>query len=119
MFVYDSDNDKIVDEVIAYTSGFFKIFDEIIVNARDHSIRDKKCKNIKINIDKKTGVISVWNDGNGVPTGIHSKYNVPLPQLIFSQLLTSSNYQKKGKTIGGKNGLGAKACNRSHDTSIL
>ena len=50
MFIYDEDENKIVEDVINYIAGFFKTFDEILVNARDHTVRDKSCKNIKITI---------------------------------------------------------------------
>lgn len=111
MFIYDEETNKIVDDVIGYIAGFFKIFDEILVNARDHTVRDKTCKNIKINIDKKSGKISVWNDGHGIPVCMHKQYDMYVPQMIFGNLLTSQNYGKKGKTVGGKNGYGAKLSN--------
>jgi DNA topoisomerase-2 len=111
MFVYDEDTGKIIEDVINYVAGFFKIFDEILVNARDHTVRDKTCKNIYITIDKQTGRITVWNDGNGIPVAIHKKYNIYVPEMIFANLLTSQNYGKKGKTVGGKNGYGAKLTN--------
>lgn len=111
MFIFDEDSNKIIDDVIGYVAGFFKIFDEILVNARDHTVRDKSCKNIKINIDKKSGRISVWNDGHGIPVCIHKQYDMYVPQMIFGNLLTSQNYGKKGKTVGGKNGYGAKLSN--------
>lgn len=43
---------------------------------------------------------------------IHSEYNIYVPELIFGQLLTSSNYDdSKKKTTGGRNGYGAKLAN--------
>jgi DNA topoisomerase-2 len=110
MFIYNEEKNKIVEDVISYVAGFFKIFDEILVNARDHTVRDKTCKNISITMNKETGEISVWNDGNGIPVAMHNEENIYLPQMIFSNLLTSSNYDKKGKTVGGKNGYGSKLC---------
>jgi DNA topoisomerase-2 len=111
MYIYNEDTQKIEQEIINYVAGFYKIFDEILVNARDHTVRDKTCKNIKITIDKHTGRISVWNDGNGIPIAIHKKHNIYVPEMIFGNLLTSQNYGKKGKTVGGKNGYGAKLAN--------
>jgi DNA topoisomerase II len=111
LFVYDDDTDKIIEDVINYVAGFYKIFDEILINARDHTVRDKTCKNLRITIDKSTGRITVWNDGNGIPVAIHKKNNIYVPEFIFGNLLTSQNYNKKGKIVGGKNGYGAKACN--------
>ena len=111
MFIYDEEKNKIVEDVINYVAGFFKIFDEILVNARDHTVRDKTCKHIAINLNKQTGMISVYNDGNGIPIAIHKTEKKYLPEMIFSNLLTSSNYEVKGKTVGGKNGYGSKLTN--------
>ena len=66
---------------------------------------------IRININKETGEVSVYNNGDGIRIEKHSSgvYN---PQLIFGRLLTSSNYKKGEKrTVGGKNGYGAKIVN--------
>ena len=47
----------------------------------------------------------------------HPEYKDPdekpiyIPQLLFGELLTSANYNKKDKTTGGKNGYGAKLAN--------
>lgn len=99
---------KIVKKDISYVPGFYKIFDEIVVNARDHQIIDSTCNKIKISLNKEEGWISVWNNGNGVPVVMHKDEKVYVPEMIFGNLLTSSNYDKKGKTTGGKNGLGSK-----------
>ena len=56
-------------------------------------------------------MISVYNDGNGIPIAIHKTEKKYLPEMIFSNLLTSSNYEVKGKTVGGKNGYGSKLTN--------
>jgi len=111
MYIFDEERQMIIEEVIEYIAGFFKIFDEIIINARDHTVRDKTCKNIKINFNRTTGKISVWNDGDGIPVCMHDEHMIYIPELIFAHLLTSSNYEKKGKTVGGKNGYGAKLTN--------
>ncbi|WP_396189850.1 DNA gyrase subunit A, partial [Flavobacterium sp.] len=73
----------------------------------------KHVKNIKITIDKETGVISVLNDGNGVDIKKHSTYgDLWIPELIFGELLTSTNYDKNEEKIwGGKNGYGSKLTN--------
>lgn len=110
-FIFDEENEKIVEDVIHYIAGFFKIFDEILVNARDHTVRDPTCRNIDITLDRESGEISIWNDGNGIPIAIHKKYDKYLPEVIFGNLLTSQNYDCKGKIVGGKNGYGAKLTN--------
>ncbi len=109
---------------LTYNPGLLKCFDEVIVNAIDHSMRlkaeeakgkenIKHVKNIKVTIDKETGTISVFNDGNGVDIKKHSTYgDLWVPELIFGELLTSTNYDKGEEKIwGGKNGYGSKLTN--------
>ena len=43
---------------------------------------------------------------------MHSEHNMFIPELIFGNLLTSSNYNDADlKTVGGRNGFGAKLAN--------
>ena len=98
-------NDKII------VMGFYKIFDEILVNAADNTVRDKKCNIIKVNINEKTGEISVYNNGCSIPIELHKEEKIYVPEMIFGNLLTSGNYDQKGKTVGGKNGFGGKLAN--------
>ena len=50
--------------------GFYKIFDEVIVNAWGQYVRMKDTKeavkNIDVIVDKSSGLISVKNDGKGI-----------------------------------------------------
>jgi len=123
LYVPDA-SDKMNEKEITYIPGLFKIFDEIIVNCIDHSIRLKTeevsgkenirhVKNIKVGIDKETGWIEIFNDGNGIDIEKHSEYNnIWIPELIFGELLTSTNYDKsEEKLIGGKFGYGVKLAN--------
>ena len=93
-------------KVCKWNPGIFKIFDEILVNATDEVQRNNAVKCIKIEISDK--FISVYND-SGIPIEIHPEYDIYIPELIFANLLTSSNYDDTVKrTTGGLNGLGAK-----------
>jgi DNA topoisomerase-2 len=114
MFVVENPKDignlKIVNKITTYNPGFFKIFDEILTNASDHSIRTNEVKYIKINVNKD--LISIENDGPGIPIEIHEKEKCYIPELIFGHLLTGSNFSKDDKRIwGGLHGLGAKLTN--------
>ncbi|WUR02388.1 DNA topoisomerase 2 (TOP2) [Vairimorpha necatrix] len=112
MYVFDESTKKIISKNISFVPGLYKIFDEILVNAADNKIRDPTMKTIKVDINPIENTISVFNDGKGVPIRIHSKEKVYVPELIFGQLLTSSNYDDKEKKVtGGRNGYGAKLCN--------
>ncbi len=97
---------------ITFVPGFYKIFDEILVNAADNKQRDASMDTIKIEINQESGVISVMNNGRGIPVEMHKEQKMYVPSLIFGQLLTSSNYEDaEAKTTGGRNGYGAKLCN--------
>lgn len=114
MWVYE--NDKIILKNIEYIPGLYKLFDEGIVNCRDHIIRmissplenKKNVSQIDVNISSD-GTITMWNDGNGIDVAKHPEYDIWIPELIFGHLRTSTNYDKEEKKIvGGKNGFGFK-----------
>jgi DNA topoisomerase II len=111
MRVYD--DDRIIIKNITYIPALFKIFDEVLVNMYDASIVLKTCTMCKVDIDMKTGYISAWNNGeDGIPVVMHKEHKIMVPELIFGNLLSSSNYGDNEKRItGGKNGYGAKLAN--------
>eukprot|EP00930_Biecheleria_cincta_P009214 TRINITY_DN11090_c0_g1_i1.p1 TRINITY_DN11090_c0_g1~~TRINITY_DN11090_c0_g1_i1.p1 ORF type:complete len:1408 (+),score=413.95 TRINITY_DN11090_c0_g1_i1:74-4297(+) len=113
MFIWDDKKGEIVHRKIDYVPALYKIFDEIIVNAADNSMRDPKGMNlIEVTIDKEAGSICVMNNGKGVPVVMHKEHNCYVPELIFGQLLTSDNYDDNEKKVtGGRNGFGAKLTN--------
>ncbi len=123
-WIFDETIKKMTKKSLKYNPGLFKIFDEILVNAIDHSVRlkceqekfpDKNInltKNIKIFIDKDTGIIEIINDGDGIEVVKHPEHNIYIPELIFGNMLTSTNYDDtEEKIIGGMNGLGGKVTN--------
>ncbi|KAK3929880.1 DNA topoisomerase 2 [Frankliniella fusca] len=112
MWVYDRQNEVMVQKDVTYVPGLYKIFDEILVNAADNKQRDKKMDCIKITIDPEQNLISVWNNGQGIPVVEHKEEKMYVPTMIFGHLLTSSNYDDDEKKVtGGRNGYGAKLCN--------
>ncbi|KAH3901440.1 DNA topoisomerase 2 SCDLUD_002934 [Saccharomycodes ludwigii] len=112
MWVYDDENECMIEREVKFVPGLFKIFDEILVNAADNKVRDPLMKRIDVTIDPEQNTISVKNDGQGIPIEIHDKENIYIPELIFGHLLTSSNYDDtEKKVVGGRNGYGAKLCN--------
>ena len=110
---------KIIEKNIKYIPGLFKLFDEGIVNCRDHVVRMNQavkdnvpnalpvsCIDISI---KDDGTIVMINDGNGIDVAEHPEYKIWIPELIFGHLRTSTNYDKtEKKIVGGKNGFGFK-----------
>lgn len=108
MWVFGKDN--IENKEIRYVPGLYKIFDEILVNARDHSVNDKTCNKIDVKVNVEEGFFSVYNNGdNGIPVVEHPKHKTLVPSMIFGEFLTSSNYKEDEKRVtGGTNGLGSK-----------
>jgi len=111
-WVFDEDKLKMEKRNIQIVPGFFKIFDEILVNAYDQYVRTRQNENLKpvkeINVTITEEIISVKNDGEGIDVAIHPEHEIYIPELIFANLLTSTNYHQEGKITGGKNGLGSK-----------
>ena len=117
IWIISENDDKIIEKNINYIPGLFKLFDEGIVNCRDHVVRmktkvDSNIENalpvthIDISIEDD-GSITMINDGNGID--IAEKDGIWIPELVFGHLRTSTNYNKdEKKIVGGKNGFGFK-----------
>jgi DNA topoisomerase-2 len=117
LWILDESSEKIVEKNICFVPGLFKLFDEAIVNGRDHVVR--MASKVEANVENSLpvtyidvsilddGTIIMVNDGNGID--VAQKDGVWLPELVFGRLRTSTNYNKEEKKIvGGKNGFGFK-----------
>ena len=116
LWVYNEQTNRIELRDIEYIPGLYKLFDEGIVNCRDHVVRmiqsndlhKKFVTYIETKIDND-GTITMINDGNGIDIAKHPEYGIWIPEMIFGHLRTSTNYNKNEKRIvGGKNGFGFK-----------
>jgi DNA topoisomerase-2 len=117
IWIISEDSGKIIEKNINYIPGLYKLFDEAIVNCRDHVIRmqtkiDSGIENalpvthidITIGLD---GMITMINDGNGID--VAQKDGVWIPEIVFGNLRSSTNFNKdEKKIVGGKNGFGFK-----------
>ncbi|KAK9450078.1 DNA topoisomerase [Limtongia smithiae] len=112
MWTFDTSSKSMKYKSVRFVPGLYKIFDEILVNAADNKIRDPKMDTLKVSINKDANQIVIFNNGRGIPIEMHEKENMYIPELIFGNLLTSSNYDDEEKKVtGGRNGYGAKLCN--------
>jgi len=119
LWILNDAGNKIIEKNINYIPGLFKLFDEGIVNCRDHVVRMQQAQTngqeniipvsyIDISI-QEDGTIVMINDGNGIDVAQHPEYKIWIPELIFGHLRTSTNYDKtEKKIVGGKNGFGFK-----------
>ena len=114
VFVRDGDDFKSAE--IAFNPGFYKLVDELLVNAHDQVVRLRSrqstnpVKTIEITCSG-TG-FQIKNDGEPIDVAEHPEHKTWIPQMIFGELLTSTNYDKnEKKLVGGKNGYGVKLVN--------
>lgn len=101
---------QMVQKQIQYVPAFVKLFDEILVNAIDHSVRHPEVTKIQVSLQNDT--IIVKNNGPGIPIKMHSQHQLWIPEMLFGHLLTSTNYDDTEQRVtGGMNGYGAKLTN--------
>lgn len=110
LFLLGSDN-KFKKTPVTYNPAFLKIFDEIISNAVDEHKRNPKLNKIEVKIDKDKGLVTITDNG-GIPVQKHKEYDEWIPELIFSNLKTGSNFDdSEERLVAGTNGVGATLTN--------
>ncbi len=102
-------NLQICPEIGYVNFALQKIFDEILVNASDnrertknHHIPEKRTQNIRVYIRVEQHpqtkedrlIIRVCNDGQSIPIVKHQIHDMYIPQMIFGELNSGSNYDK-------------------------
>ena len=114
--VFLRDGETFKPTTIPVNPGFYKLIDELLVNAHDHAIRLRQKGSTdpvrKINVLCDSSGFTIENDGEPIDVAEHPEHKVWIPQMIFGELLTSTNYNKdEKKLVGGKNGYGVKLVN--------
>jgi len=111
VYLLDRRSWKLVPKEVTYNPGFLKLFDEIVSNSVDEHKRNSKLNQIKVTVDLDTNKISIWDNG-GIPVEIHKEYNEWVPEMIFSNLKTGSNFDDtEQRTVVGTNGVGSTLTN--------
>lgn len=103
---------------ITFRPALLKLFDEIAINSVDFSKtpEGKHMKKIDFKVQNLTGAITVEDDG-GIPVVAHEEYNKGLlPDMLFGELYSSSNYNDADDDLAnitgaGQNGEGASLVN--------
>ena len=114
--VFLREGDTFKQKKMIVNPGFYKLVDELLVNAHDHVIRLRTRNSAnpvkKINISCDKHHVYIENDGEPIDVVQHPEHKVWVPQMIFAELLTSTNYDaEEKKLVGGKNGYGVKLVN--------
>ncbi|MEM4260953.1 MAG: ATP-binding protein [Candidatus Woesearchaeota archaeon] len=111
-WIFNEETKKMEKREVTWNPGLQKLFDEIISNSVDESKRKESHLDIiKVEIDKQTGKISVYDNG-GIPVEIHKEHNMYVPTMVFAELKAGSNFDDSDdRTWVGTNGVGASLVN--------
>ncbi|MCL5437743.1 MAG: DNA gyrase subunit B [Candidatus Thermoplasmatota archaeon] len=90
--------------------GLHHLVYEVVDNSIDESVAGY-CSNISI-VFEKSGYITIEDDGRGIPTDIHPKYNRPGLEIVLTELHSGAKFEKKVyKITGGLHGVGVHVVN--------
>lgn len=105
------EDERMLQKEVTIIPSFIKIFDEVITNAVDEHQRNNSLNRIDVTIDREKNTISVRDNG-GIPVEIHKEHGQYVPEVIFGNLMSGSNYDDTDeRTVAGLNGLGSKLTN--------
>ena len=112
-FIYNEKNGKFEMKIVNYIPAMLKVVDEVISNSCDEFRRKDNMglTELYVKIDKDNGEIVVRDNG-GIPIVKHKEAGIYIPEFIFGQLRTSSNYDDtEDRQVIGTNGVGSALCN--------
>ena len=108
--VYSRDKNKFIKQEETFSIALCKLIDEIVVNAIDHSLSFAKVNEIRIYFDSKTGMITVSNNGPGIPINVKVIRGDPIVKVSVDTFETMADAEadeekKKEKSPDGKTDL--------------
>jgi DNA topoisomerase-2 len=111
-WVYDPAAKKMVKRRISYIPALVKIFSEILDNAIDeHRRAPTVLDSIRVDFDQ-SGMISVTDNGRGIPVEKHPQTGTYVAETVFSNLRAGSNFNDaEDQQLIGTNGVGSTLTN--------
>ena len=109
-----SDRDHIRERPTMYISvdrPSLQMFNEILDNALDEALNGY-ADHISISVDYDNNIVSVGDNGRGLPQGINKDLGKPTIEVIYTKLNSGGKYGQSSYAIsGGLNGVGSVVVN--------
>lgn len=108
-FLYNPETELLELREIEYVPGLLKLVDEPLSNSCDEFRRESNMGLTDITVKIDTNATLTIRDSGGVPVVMHKTSGKMLPDFIFGELRTSSNYDdNEARDVVGTNGIGSK-----------
>ncbi len=104
--IFTLNKDRFELKKVNYVPAFIKLFDEIISNSIDESIRTKNKFSNKISVKIVKDKIIVEDNGRGISSEKEKKTKQPQSVIAFTHARAGTNFTNDTSTIG-QNGVGA------------
>jgi len=111
---YMYEGQKMVKKSVPFIPGLIKIIEEVIDNSIDEAIETNFVFANKINVTYDDGVITVKDNGRGLPIAHDKLTGKNVVENIFTELRTGSNFddeKRAEKEKKGMNGVGVSLTN--------